>query len=102
MPNKTPPLSADARRLVTVGTTLFGDRWQSPLARGMGVVPSALSMIAAGDRPMTEGLTVALRNFLTTHEAQLRQQLAFVMWMNKEMRDELSPEPNNDGPRFGL
>lgn len=101
MPTKAPPLSPEARRLVTVGTTLYGDRWQSPLARGMGVVPSALSMIAAGDRPMTEGLTESLRNFLTTHEAHLRQQLAFVMKVNREMRDEISPEPDNDSPRFG-
>jgi transcriptional regulator with XRE-family HTH domain len=47
-------LNPRARRIVSVGETLAGDRWQSVLTRASGVSQSYLAMIAAGDRPVTD------------------------------------------------
>jgi transcriptional regulator with XRE-family HTH domain len=47
-------LSPRARRIVSAGETLAGDRWQSALARTSGISQSYLAMIASGDRPVTE------------------------------------------------
>lgn len=42
------------RRLETAGKLLYGERWQSPLARAMGVRQSVISMALSGERPPTD------------------------------------------------
>lgn len=102
-PIENPNLSTEASLLVRVGTELFGDRWQSALARGMGTVPSALSMIASGDRPVTVAMLEALDKFLHEHQAHLRLRQAFISRTLVEMEANRNRElePENEGPRFG-
>ena len=42
----------DARGLETVGLALYGYRWQSSLARDLGVLPRTVRKWAAGDKPV--------------------------------------------------
>jgi transcriptional regulator with XRE-family HTH domain len=42
-----------AGRLERAGRLLYGDRWQSPLARATGISQSAISMMCAGERTVT-------------------------------------------------
>lgn len=42
----------DARGLETVGLALYGHRWQSSLARDLGVLPRTVRKWAAGDKPV--------------------------------------------------
>ena len=47
-------LTPRAARIVAAGKALASDRWQSALSRASGVSQAYLSMIASGDRPVTD------------------------------------------------
>ncbi|MBX9830217.1 MAG: hypothetical protein K2Y27_35130 [Xanthobacteraceae bacterium] len=62
----------DARRLTVAGTLLYGPRWQAPFARAAGIPQSLLSMIAAGERPMTDDARGRIAAALKSEAARLR------------------------------
>jgi hypothetical protein len=65
-------LDPRTRRIVAAGRLLFGERWQSPLARVMGVSQSILTKAADGTRPPTEATMAALDAALDREAARLR------------------------------
>jgi hypothetical protein len=58
-------------------------------------------MIASGERPVTPAIEEALLQFLEKHAEVLRQRIEFLTEVRAMVEDELSPEPDNEGPRFG-
>lgn len=46
--------TARVARIVAAGEALYGKRWQSAMARSIGVSKQLPSFIVAGDRPVTD------------------------------------------------
>jgi hypothetical protein len=61
-----------SRRLAAAGRLLFGDRWQSALARAMGVSQSILTKAVDGTRPPTDDTMSKLDAALDREAAQIR------------------------------
>jgi transcriptional regulator with XRE-family HTH domain len=60
------------RGLAAAGALLYGPRWQAPLARAAGIAQSMLSMIAAGERPLTDDMRGRIAAALKAEAARLR------------------------------
>jgi plasmid maintenance system antidote protein VapI len=46
--------AACVARIVAAGECLYGKRWQSAMARSIGISKQLMSFIVAGDRPVTD------------------------------------------------
>lgn len=46
--------------LLACGRALYGDRWQSPLARDLGVADRTMRRWVAGSHPVPEGIAADL------------------------------------------
>ncbi|WP_159011794.1 hypothetical protein [Bradyrhizobium sp. S69] len=54
------PLDLDQRRFVSLGFKLFGDDWHGKFARMIDLSRPYVSMIAKGDRPVTDAVKAAV------------------------------------------
>jgi len=72
-----PRLEYRAARIVEIGERLYGvNRWQSAFARMCGMSQSYISMIAKGDRPVTEAVRDAIGKGLRVEATKLRKRAA--------------------------
>jgi hypothetical protein len=55
------------------GEALFGERWQSPLARALGVGGRTMRHWMAGDNPIPDTLHIDLFNLALQREEALRE-----------------------------
>lgn len=62
-----------AETLRKVGEALFGERWQSPLARALGVGGRTMRHWVAGDNPIPDTLPFDLYNLALKREEALRE-----------------------------
>ncbi len=62
----------DASRIAEAGRLLYGERWQSPLARVSGLSQALLSAIVAGDRPLTDDAKTKIAEALVVEAKRLR------------------------------
>jgi hypothetical protein len=58
------------QKLETVGRALYGDQWQAPLARDLGVATRSVQRWIAGDRE-TPDLAADLRPLVQKRHAEL-------------------------------
>lgn len=65
--------AADLRR---IGAILYGDRWQTDLARALGVADRTVRRWAAGTHPIPEGLKADLLKLLAQRSAEVGRALA--------------------------
>ena len=84
-----PKLDADAQRIVDLGQRLFGDNWQSKFGRMTGLSQTYVSMIAKGERPVTEAVHDAVTAGLKAESKRLRAQADELreMWNDYVTRD---------------
>jgi hypothetical protein len=66
------PLSPAASQIVRLGYALYGDSWQGQFARMTGLSRPYVTRIAAGDRPVTEAVKVAIVTGLRAEAKRLR------------------------------
>ena len=59
--------------LVACGRALYGDRWQSPLARDLGVADRTMRRWVAGSYPVPEGIAAALLKLVQERRGELRE-----------------------------
>jgi hypothetical protein len=78
------PRSRDADKIVVVGETLWGVLWQSPFARVAGVPRSLLSMIASGERAVTDSVREKVSAGLRAEIKRLHTRAATVAKLLKE------------------
>jgi len=65
--------SSRARHIAGAGKMLFGDaRWQSPLARLVGISPTLMQKIADGSRDVTDDVLEKVRAALALEAVRLR------------------------------
>ena len=76
-------------RLERAGRLLFGDRWQSPLARAAGISQSAISMMLSGDREVTADVQRKLVAALRTEADRLRSSADKLDRLRAEIDAEL-------------
>jgi hypothetical protein len=62
--------------LASIGRALYGARWQSDLARALGVRIDSLQHAAAGRRPIPEGWAAECRALLEARAAEIGALLA--------------------------
>jgi transcriptional regulator with XRE-family HTH domain len=78
------PRSREADKIVLLGETLFGADWQSQFARMTGIARSLISMIAAGDRAVTDGVRQKVSAGLRAEIKRLRTRAVTVTELLKE------------------
>jgi len=78
------PLSTEATRIKTLGKTLFGDSWQGQFARMVGLDRSYITLIANGDRPVTQAVAVAVIEGLRAEVKRLNAQAAVVAALSEK------------------
>ena len=59
--------------LVACGRALYGDRWQSPLARDLGVADRTMRRWVAGSHPVPEGIAADLLKLVQERRGELRE-----------------------------
>ena len=75
-----PRLDPAAQRIVDLGQRLFGDNWQSKFGRMTGLSQTYVSMIAKGERPVTEAVHDAVTAGLKAESKRLRAQAPRAPW----------------------
>lgn len=75
----------DVARLERAGRLLYGDRWQSPLARAMGVRQSVIGMALSGDRPPTPETMRLLKAALDKESRRLKSAAGELEKLRKEI-----------------
>jgi hypothetical protein len=65
-------LSPRAQRIVSAGRLLFGDRWTSAMSRAMTCSPTFLTMIASGERAVTDATEALFLRTLVAERLRLR------------------------------
>ena len=58
--------------IVAAGRALYGERWQAPLARDLGVSHRTVRRWVSGESPMPEGVEADLRALLAEREQKIR------------------------------
>lgn len=80
-------------RIVAVARLLYGDRWQSPMSRLVGVSQSLLAKIAAGgdsdQRAVTDDVYERVADALIAEAARMRKVADKVEEAGRKMRAEL-------------
>jgi hypothetical protein len=76
--------SRDADKIVVLGETMFGADWQSPFARMTGIARSLVSMIAGGDRAVTDGVRARVSAGLRAEIKRLRTRAVTVTELLRE------------------
>jgi hypothetical protein len=80
-------------RIVAVAKLLYGDRWQSPMSRLVGVSQSLLTKIAADSdsdqRAVTDDVYGRVADALIAESGRLRKVADKVEEAGRKMRDEL-------------
>ncbi|ACF02286.1 hypothetical protein Rpal_3787 [Rhodopseudomonas palustris TIE-1] len=80
-------------RLVTAARLLYGDRWQSPMARLVGVSQSLLTKIAAASdsdqRAVTDDVYGRVADALIAEAGRMRKVADKVEEAGRKMRSEL-------------
>lgn len=56
-----------------VGRALYGDKWQSPLARALSINERSVRYMAAGDRLVSIGIVGGLLEIVLDRQEELRQ-----------------------------
>lgn len=59
--------------LIECGQALYGQQWQSALARDLGVSDRTMRRWVAGTHPLPEGVRADLRRLCVARGAQLRE-----------------------------
>lgn len=59
--------------LLACGRALYGDRWQSPLARDLGVADRTMRRWVAGSYPVPEGIAADLLRLVQERQGELRE-----------------------------
>jgi hypothetical protein len=85
------PLSPRALRLIKAGEILFGERYQSALARALGLSQTYVSLLATGDRSVTD----ANRKEAEAHAAGQRKRLRGLSAELAEIIKRIIGEQNN-------
>jgi hypothetical protein len=78
------PLDRDQTRFKALGFALFGDNWRGEFARMTGLDRSYITRIAAGDRPVTQTVAVAVIEGLRAEVKRLNAQAAFVAALSEK------------------
>lgn len=73
-----PARPTDAELVVECGAALYGERWQSPLARALGLDLRTMQRLAravrdGGDYPVGPAVMLNLRSLLRSHAIKLEQ-----------------------------
>lgn len=55
--------------LAAMGLSIYGDRWQSALARDLDMSVRHMQRLAAGSEPITEGVAADIREIAARHQA---------------------------------
>lgn len=76
-------------RLERAGRLLYGERWQSPLARVVGISQSAISMMISGDRAVTDDVQRKLAAALKAEADRLRSSTDKIDRLRAEIENEL-------------
>jgi hypothetical protein len=82
------PLSPRAKRLIKAGKILFGDRYQSALARALCMSQTYIVLLTTGERPVTDALEDTLKRTLQAERKRLRNQSAEIAEIINEINDE--------------
>ncbi len=59
--------------LLACGRALYGERWQSPLARDLGVADRTMRRWVAGSYPVPEGIAADLLKLVQERRGELRE-----------------------------
>ena len=62
-------------QLTAIGTALYGQQWQSALARALRVVDRTMRRWVAGESPIPTGIIADLRRLLRERQAQIEMLL---------------------------
>ena len=65
-------MPTDAELLERVGIALWGEQWQAPLARAVGLNDRTVRRYAAGERPVPTGLWLELHGIAVRRDSTLR------------------------------
>ena len=77
MKRDRPPLNCGkesnltASELRRIGQALYGSRWQTELARALGLSPRYIRRLAAGTSPMTASLAGRVREVVARRQAEI-------------------------------
>lgn len=64
-----------SRELEVLGVYLFGRRWQSPLARALGISGRHMRRLARGERPVSVRLAIAVTTMVRMRYASRERML---------------------------
>ena len=71
-----PKLDPTAQRIVALGKQLYGDSWQGAFARMCGLSRPYVTRIAAGERPVTEAVNLAIVSGLRAEARKMKERSA--------------------------
>jgi hypothetical protein len=78
------PLDRDQQRLVSLGQRLHGDEWHGKFARMVQLSRPYISMIARGERPVTDEVKAAVVKGLQLELRRLRKRGSLVTkWLRE-------------------
>ena len=63
-------------QLTAIGNALYGQQWQSALARALGVVDRTMRRWVAGESPIPTGIIADLRRLLRERQMHIEAVLA--------------------------
>jgi hypothetical protein len=87
------PLDRDQKRLVALGTELFGrDGWQSKFARATGLSHQLVNFIANGERAVTESVRSRVIFGLVQEVERLQVRRAAVISALQDYRHDYEKE----------
>ncbi|GLR47631.1 hypothetical protein GCM10007925_13440 [Sphingomonas astaxanthinifaciens DSM 22298] len=66
------------------GEALYGERWQRPLSRDLGVSDRMVRYWSAGDHPKPSDLNTKLAALLRAREGQLQQVIGLIKQLENE------------------
>ena len=81
-------LSPRARRLVRAGELLFGKRYQSAMARALGISQTYVALLSIGERPVTDDLEDTLKATIQAERKRLRTLSAGLAAIINEINEE--------------